>query len=315
MKNIYLIYGIEDYLINEYKNEIIKKINTENIICYDLEENTVSDIIFEANTLSLFDEKKIIVCNNCSFLTSNSKNNNEKDIENLIKYINNPLKEVYIIFIVNNLKLDERKKIVKELKKISKVLEAKKIENYDLNNYIKNYIEKNKYKITNSCINLLISQVGTNLNILINEINKIFIYKNNDKIITEEDIKGLCITNIEDNIFKLTNSFLSERKEETVKIYRDLLLIGIKHEAIIGTIASQLRLLLQVNLMKKNGYSDKEMVSILKEHPYRIKLAKENTFSSKKLKDKILELSYLDLDLKSNKINKDLGLELFLLNM
>ena len=56
------------------------------------------------------------------------------------------------------------------------------------------------------------------------------------------------------------------------------------------------------------------MVNILKEHPYRIKLAKENSYSIKKLRQKIIDLCYLDLNIKTSKIDKTLGLELFLLN-
>ena len=84
---------------------------------------------------------------------------------------------------------------------------------------------------------------------------------------------------------------------------------------LIATLANQFRLLLQVKLMKNNGYSDNEMISTLKEHPYRIKLAKNSLFGEDKLKDKILKLSELDYKIKSGNIDKNLGLELFLLDI
>lgn len=313
MKNINLIYGPEEYLINKYKKELINEINSSNIITYNLLEESISSVLLEASTISMFEDKKIIICENSNFLTSNGKLTDE-ETKKISEYLLNPFEDVYIIFICFCEKLDERKKIVKELKKYSKVYICEKIENYNLNNYLNEYIISKGYNITQKNIELLIKKAGLNLNILINEIDKLIIYKYNEKEITKEDIDGLVVTNIEDNIFSLTNAFMDEDKSKTIKIYNDLLLLGIKHEAIIGVISNQLRLLLQVNLMKKNGYSDKEMVSILLEHPYRIKLAKEKNYSIKKLKNKILDLCYLDLNIKSNKIDKNLGLELFLLN-
>ena len=54
-----------------------------------------------------------------------------------------------------NEKLDERKKIVKLIKKHSKVIECKRVESHDLNNYIYNYFKENNYKIVHSHINTL----------------------------------------------------------------------------------------------------------------------------------------------------------------
>ena len=251
MKNIYLIYGLEDYLINEYKKEIINSIKVNNIINYDLSIDDLSDVLYEITSVSLFNKEKVIICENCTFLTSNSKKEDENKVKELIKYLNNPFDDVYILFIINSEKLDVRKKIVKELKTKSKVYEAKKIENYDLNNFLLKYISDRDYKISNKNISLLISIAGYNLQILINEINKLFLYKGDNKTIEEDDIRNLVTTNIENNIFSLTNSFLDNNKEKTINIYNDLLKAGIKHEAIIGTISNQLRLLLQVSLMKK----------------------------------------------------------------
>ena len=317
MENIYLIYGNENYLIKKKLDEIITKNNIEkdNIIRYNLDEVIVSEAIIEASTVSMFQTSKLIICEGCKFLTGENKKEINHNIDMLLEYINHPFSDVYLVFIVEKEKLDDRKKIVKELKKISKVVECKKIENYNLNSYLENYIKDKGYIITSKNINLIISIAGLDLANLINEIDKLLIYKDTDKNISEDDIKNLICVNIDDNIFALTNAIMNNQKEKIIKIYKDLISMGEDEIKLIATLANQFRLLLQVKLMKNNGYSDNEMISTLKEHPYRIKLAKNSLFGEDKLKDKILKLSELDYKIKSGNIDKNLGLELFLLDI
>lgn len=317
MDNVYLIYGNEKYLIDKKLSEIIDKykIEKDNIIKYDLDEVNVKGAIIEASTVSMFQTSKLVICEGCKFLTGDNKKEINHDIDMLSKYINNPIEDVYLVFIVNKEKLDDRKKIVKELKKLSTVCECMKIENYNLNNYLENYIKEKGYNIKTKDIELIISIAGFDLDNLINEIDKLLIYKDENKDIISDDIKDLICTNIEDNIFSLTNSIMDNDKNKTMKIYNDLITMGEEPIKLIGMISNQFRLLLQVKLMVNNGYSDNEIISTLKEHPYRIKLAKNSVFNIDKLKNKIHSLSILDYEIKSGKIDKYLGFELFLLNI
>ncbi len=317
MNNLYLIYGDENYLINDELNKIISDSNVlkDNIIRYNLDETNISDVLDEACTISMFDSKKLIICEECSFLTTDSKKDINNDLESLLKYINNPFDDVYLIFIVKNSKLDDRKKIVKELKRLSKVIECKKLESHSLNNYIYNYFKDNSYNIDMPLVRMIVDKVKYDLSNIINECNKLMIYKDLDKNITKEDIDLVIRDNIEDNIFSLTNSIMEKNVEKSIKIYKDLLLMGEEPIKLIVMIANQFRLILQVKLMKKNGYKEIEMPSIIGEHPYRVKLALSSNYDEQKLIDNIKKLYKLDYDIKSGNIDKNFGLELFLLNI
>lgn len=315
--NNYVIYGLEDYLIdkniNDIKNEL--EIIPEEIIKYNLDEENVSNAIIEASTISMFENKKFIICEGCKFLTGDNKKEINHDIDSLIKYLNNPFDDVVIIFVVRNEKLDERKKIVKEIKNLCKVIECKKIESYNLNNYIGNYIKEKGYKISNDNINLIIKKVGSDLSLLINEVDKLLLYKDNNMHIEKEDIDNLICNSLEDNVFSLTNAIMNKDKEEIFNVYNDLVKVGNDPSMLLVILANQYRLLLSVKLMKDLGYTDNEMVNTIKEHPYRIKLAKESFYSKKSLINIIKKLSDLDYKIKSGKIDRFLGFEIFLLNV
>lgn len=304
-------------MINKELNSIIETSNIikDNIIRYNLDEVNVSVALEEASTVSMFDSKKMIICDGCSFLTGENKKELNHDIDSLIRYINNPFDDVYLIFVVPKEKLDDRKKIVKELKKVSKVIECKKQESYNLNNYLENYIKEKGYKIDRKSIDEIINIAGSNLENLISEIDKIILYKDDDKNILLDDVKNIVFKNIEDNVFMLTNSIMNKDTKSIIKIYKDLLLMGEEPIKLIVLIANQLRLILQVKLMIKNGYKEREMASIIGEHPYRVKLAISSSFTINELKKYLSDLHDLDYNIKTGRVDKNFGLEMFLLSI
>ena len=316
MNNIYLLYGSENYLIKKELSKIIdsSKVYEDSIIRYNLEEENVSSVLKEASIIGLFSDRKLIICENCTFLTAETKKSIDHDIDNLVKYIEKPYEDVIIVFVVNNEKLDERKKIVKLLKKHSKVIECKKIESHDLNNYIYNYFKDNGYNIQMSEVRLIIDKVKYDLSNIINECDKLINYKDDDKNITQDDIENIIRENIEDDIFSLTSSILERNTKKSIKIYKDLILMGEEPIKLIVMIANQFRLLLQVKLMLKNGYKQIEMASVIKEHPYRVKLALSSNYSEKEIIYNIKKLYKLDSDIKTGNIDKNFGFELFLLS-
>ena len=76
---IYLILGTEQFLIEQEIKTIIKKNKIEklNISKYNLEENNINELIEEANTISLFQERKLIIVENINVFLSKQ---NEKTV-------------------------------------------------------------------------------------------------------------------------------------------------------------------------------------------------------------------------------------------
>ena len=103
--------------------------------------------------------------------------------------------------------------------------------------------------------------------------------------------------------------------KKVINIYNDLLLMGEEPIKLIVMIANQFRLILQVKLMVKNGYKERDMASEIGEHPYRVKLASNARFTVKELITYIKKLQKLDYYIKSGNIDKNFGLEFFLLNI
>ena len=306
----YLLYGTNDYLINQEIEKLKEKNNiTDNDVTrYDYTEALIKDIIDDATLVPLFSNKKMIIVDNSTIFESTSK---KEDTVVLEKYLSSTNDFTILIFIDKVDKLDERKKIYKLLKDNNSVIECNTL---NINNLVKEKFEN--YKIDASTITKFINRVGTNPYNLINEIEKLKIFKINEKVITDEDIK-FASKNIEDNIFDLINYIVNKNSEKVIDIYNDLLSRGSEPIAILVLIANQFRIILQSKLLYYKGYTEKDIASTLSIHPYRVKLAIQNSrnYSNELLIEYIDKLATLDYEIKSGEKDADTGLELFLLGI
>ena len=309
---VYLLYGTVDYLINKTIDKIINdnKIDEFNVNKYDLTNSLLTDIINDASSMSLFSDKKIIIVNNAYIFTGTNKKYTEQNTEELENYLNNINDNTILIFTINNEKLDERKKITKSVKKNGIVKDFNSIDNISL---VKNLFED--YSISNDNVKYLISRVGEDSSLLASEIEKIKIYKNDDKTITHDDITNLTTKSLEVNNFKLIDAIINKNKAEAFSLYQDRIKLNEEPIAIIISLANQIRIMYQVKQLYLDGYTENNIASILKIHPYRVKLASQNArkYDSDILLNYLKQLADLDINIKTGKVDKTLGLELFII--
>ena len=304
---VYLFYGLKEYRINEHIKKLCKDIDEININKYDLNNTNIKDILEDAKTISMFGDKKIVIIDN-ALMFSGSSSLDSEEVEN---YLNNINENTILIFIIHNEKIDSRKKICKLINKVGKVIEYNEEENPI--SLAKSLLKD--YDIDSNILNFLINRVGNNPLIIKKEIEKIKIYKDEDKKITKEDILNLTVKKVEVDIFKLIDSIVKKDKENALEIYNEMLKINEEPLKIIIILANQFRIMYQSKELLKKGYTEKDIASILKIHPYRVKLAIQNgrSYSSKTLLKYLNDLADIDIGIKTGKLNKDLALELFIL--
>lgn len=290
----YTFCGNKDYIDIEIK-KIKEDFSENNISIYDMGECEIEDALCDLNTLGLFGQKLVIVYNF----------EKQDNYDCLIKYLD--FESDNILVLISYKALDNRTKISKILKKKSKYEE---LFDYDFATFIRENIDD--YMMSNMAINTLITYTGSNINRIYNELEKLKIYKMDDKKITEDDIKKLVKRDLESSIFDLINNISNKNRSEIIKIYNELLEEGETSEKILYTLANNYRLLLQIKL-KSEKCSDKEIQEEYKMHPYRFAKLKEQAFCFSTLDIlKILkDLSEIDLGIKSGKLDTDNGMVLF----
>ena len=197
--NLYLIVGEDQELINFYLNKIMKEIglDEEKKINYDMNTSSISDILDEVSMISLFSSEKVVIGYNFDI---SKINDNDRDY--LIRYLNNNnSNDRYIILIAG--KVDGRSKDYKIFKDKFKIIDLLQIDNgKDIYKYVEDYIKDRGYKIDKYNLDYLVELLGNDINNINNEIDKILLYLNDDKVISREIIDKLVSDNI-DNIIKV----------------------------------------------------------------------------------------------------------------
>ncbi|MEG2708962.1 MAG: DNA polymerase III subunit delta, partial [Vagococcus sp.] len=96
---------------------------------------------------------------------------------------------------------------------------------------------------------------------------------------------------------------------------QNLVVAGEETIKVISILIGQIRLLLQVKLLLEMNYQQSNITDALKIHPYRVKLAvqQSRTLDKKILGEMFNELIDLDYNIKTGQVEKELGFELFLL--
>lgn len=314
MSNFYLIYGIDNGLIKNKEKEILKKINISLINKYDLEVSPVDAILEDALTMNLFADKKVIIIENAYIFGSSS---DQKISDRFLEYFNTFNSSTYIIFELNVDKVDSRKKITKKISEIGKVFEVKKLETNDLFQIIEKKFKDNNYTISTELINYLVSLLNDNYENINNELDKIFLLGKEDKNITKEDLDGLIIPSLDDDIFSLIDAITNKDKNKSIKLYQEFINRNEDMIKIIYLLASKYRLMLQVRLLSDRGYLESDIAKTMQIHPYRAKMVLREAYKYElgNLIKILKELDYLDRDIKLGNVDKNLALEVFLLKI
>ncbi len=307
--NNYLIEGSDYISVNNKISEIIKKngFSDASISKYDLSEGLLDDALEDLNTYGLFSDKKIVIINNFDKMDPLFNKPEE-----LLKYVENS-SSLNLLFVVSD-KYDDRKKIIKDLKKKMKFIKI----STDPVVFTKSCLEG--YKVENGVINLLVNNTLGDVTRLYNECNKLKTYKINDKYISKDDVEELSFKRLGDSTettFQFSRALAEKDKKRALKLYQELLNYKIEPLSIIGLLASQFRIMYQVkNLEEKNMRND-EIASSLKEKPYRITKTRELTryYSKREILDLMIKLEDIDLKIKTTSVDANTLVQLFILNI
>lgn len=214
---IYLLYGEEAFFIDEISKLCVNSIIPEEEQSFNLavlygKDCTMRDIIANAKTFPFIGEKKLIIVKEAQNLL--------KDLKQLESYANQYLKSTILMFCFKDTKsIDNRLKVVKIIDEIGTIFESKKLYERETASWITTQLKNKKMTISSEALQLLISHTGTDLSLINNEINKLFIAIGNKKNeISSEDISKYVGVNKEYNIFELQKAIGKKDFYTSIKI-------------------------------------------------------------------------------------------------
>lgn len=309
---IYLLVSLDNFIIEKKTNEILNKVKKEDteIVKYDLLETPIDRVVEDLDTYNFLCNKKIIIATNAYFLGGEKpRQATEHNLEKYEKYLKNPSPDN--ILIISCEKLDNRKKIVDLTIKNSKVIDM----NINVKSLIKTSLED--FAMLDDDIDFLIEYVMGDVARCISEIEKLKLYKFDEKKITREDIINIVTKTVDDNVFTLADSIIKKDKKTSLEIYQEMVLHNQKASDIIPLVASKFRLMYQVKILDKTMYSSDDIAKTLGVKKYPVELARNVARGYKD--EEILKfldlLAELDYNIKTNKTYEGTAFEQFIFSL
>lgn len=321
LKNFNIIYGDESYNIDNCIKLLVKSYVDSNLIDlnyikYESVNDNIDEFIEAITTYPFMAERKVVVVENSDFLTSSSSN---KLLEDKLLELYKSIDSTIIVFIIKNKKPDMRKKLVKSLKKDSCLYEVSKLKEGELTNYIIDKFKKSNITINSANASYIAMNCGylekesfVNLLDVNNEIKKLLSYCYKSKNVSKFDIDKLLIKSMDSNIFKLIDLICDRRKKEAKIMLDDMIIKGAAEQYIIYMIVRQIRQVHYYHVLKQQGHSLTDIMSIMKIPRFiAVKLSSISDKINIKKVENLLEISIdIERKIKTGLMDKTYGLDI-----
>ena len=317
---IYTIVSPHASLAKNKMTEILKQhsIAPEDVTTYDMQEVPIQEALFDVSSVGFLTTQKVVIVQNPYFLTGSLFKGPVHDVDKLLAYIGNPNPENILILNAPYEKLDERKKVVKALKKLPSYIKVDSPNEFNLAEYIKNELAAQGVTANQPVITEFITRTKGNVDQIMIELQKLkaFFLQQQNQELTVDTLANLIPTTLEDNIFLLTEALTNKDQRQAYRVFQDLMLQKEEPIKLIVMIANQFRLLKQVQTLLANGLYEKDIASRLAIHPFRVKIACGQTrnFTPAELDERLKQLATADAQVKTGFITGELALELFILS-
>ena len=277
---------------------------------YDLEEDGLYPIIDELTTISLFDNPKFIVINS----SENIIKANDKAFVELLTAMNSQENDNVLVFIFLN-GFDQKNERLSRIKRYSSFIEIN-LKNMPLDEYARNVFSKDGYQIDEHTISLLVLYTAS-LASLKQSINILECYKYQEKMITDDDVKKLVVPPLEDNVYNLIDSVIQKDKARIFSILADFKKENIQYSFLVSLLINKFQEMYNVNILAKSGITQADIQDLFNVSSgkayYMLKNAK--AVDIYEIKKNLSMLNDLDYQIKTGKVDQNIGLELYFLKL
>jgi len=316
LPKVNLFYGFERFLLDNtlkyiesnFLNATYKDMNLS-YLDGSVDVNELERLIA---AMPFFDTMRLIVIQNANIF----KQDTDQRLLDLLTQTN---EETRIIIIEKD--VDKRKKLYKQLNKEGTIVNFEKLNHKEFVKWTKKKFSEYGKNISQHSLNYFIEMVN-----YLNPESSRNLYEVNHYIqsitsiegdVTRETIDQYVEIPIENNIFKMMDALSTNKMEEVLFIFNQLISQGEAEIKIFFLMSSQFRNIYKCKLLMSSGHTSNSIASKLDIHPFVAKKATHfaTQFSLEELKSILAILVKIDKDIKSSGVKPKLLIEKGILEM
>jgi DNA polymerase III subunit delta len=217
---VYVLQGEETFYIDLIANYIEANVLSESeksfnqVVLYG-KDAPVNVILTNAKRFPMMAERQVVIVREAQDIPDLQK---EAGAKLLLDYVSRPVPSTVLVLCHKHKTLDKRKELGKKLDKLSGAATFKKIYDNQLPEFISSYVKDKGYKMEADAVQVLAECVGTDLNRVANEIDKVLISTEKSEVITSTKVMAQVGISREYNIFELQKALLQRDVYKLAKI-------------------------------------------------------------------------------------------------
>jgi DNA polymerase-3 subunit delta len=311
---IYVIVGEEKSLVDAECEKLLETLlgqeqRVTGLFNADSAEVSASEVLDELRTLPFLTEKRVVLVKGADKFVSENR-------ELLEKYFDNPCPSGILILTVSN--WPERTKLAKKLKTVGKLLIVTQPKRWQLPRRLVQYAHDAHGKgLSEAAAELLIEIAGDELVQLYGEIDKLALFAQSEKSITEQHIESLIGHNRIFSTFAVINAVIAG--DVTKAIYRLRSMFAEDKTAeytVVGAFAFHFRRMFNAKVLFEKGVSSDKIANMLNIWGNRDDFFTQlRKMSLKQIGDILQRLAATDYAIKTGRVKAEAATEQLVLGL
>ncbi|HEY9886703.1 MAG TPA: DNA polymerase III subunit delta [Vampirovibrionales bacterium] len=289
--SLYFLHGDDNFRLSETLKQLKSKVKKELNSNYVREVSNIDDLSNEALSLSLFDDRKILLLNLIKL-----------DNLQLLEFLETEeIPESVVLIVFNKGKADKRTKLYKLLDKIAtqkfEVNQFSPWKTAEIVNWLKDHASEENISIDNLALQKLVEFFGQNTASMASELQRLCCYTKGAQI-KIEDVQALC--EAESNLFTIADLILSANIKDLSRSIKQICSFQNPIPLLAG-LNTIFRGYLSIKELSDSGFSAPEIASQTAKNPWKVKedLKKLNSYSLTKILSVVEVLSEVEIQIKT----------------
>ncbi len=307
-KAVYLLCGEENYLIRQYRGQLRDALadpeDSINCTVFSGRNLDPAKIIDLAETMPFFSEHRCILLDDTGFF--------KKGGESLADYVGSVPETTHLIF--SETEVDRRSRLYKQVKKMGHVAEFPRQSDETLMRWILGKLKKEGKQITRPVMEAFLSATGNDMELISNELEKLFSYTMGRDTIELADIEAICGTQVNNRIFDMIDAIAGKEQKRALDLYYDLVLLREPPMRILVLLTRQFHILLQIKEMEGQGFDRRAMAARAKVPDFAVRkyVSQAAKFTEAQLRRAVRDGVQAEEDIKTGRMGDRLAVELLL---
>lgn len=308
-QNLYLLYGSEDYLKRQYKDKLIKALVNEgdnmNFSKYEGSGISVPQIIDQSETMPFFAERRVILMEDTGF--------GKKTPEDMGEYLSEIAASTIFIFVETE--MDKRSKLYKAAKAVGRDIEIQMPDEKILAAWVRARLKSAGKTMNGGAWGEFLLRTNESMDNMDREMEKLISYVGDRSEVTIDDVRAICIPQVETKIFDMINAIAAKDTYKTLDLYHDMLSAKEPAMRILYMIVRQFRQMKVIKELNHHGDNVGTIARKVGSPDFAVKrnMQLANNFSDDDITNLLEDAATYEQQVKTGRMDENMAVELIMM--